>query len=192
MTDLILGTTGEKLKSILSEYKEEYKRECRNSRDAYMKTLGAGANIPAEGVLYGNESRTRFSETCNKLSTSAREIVDEELEKVKAKKGEAPSSDTVNTLLLASTRTKVSEADLDDLIHSHGGNYQAYRTIQDIAAKNDIRLVDHPLVAREKSIIDLQNNLNKTLTIRNAESGHANDGFIALLSAEVDRVFPNE
>ncbi len=181
-----------KLKELLGEYKENWDAECRISRDAYIKTLGAGSPVPAEGMIYGEESKARFDEKCRELSGKADVLLNEELTKLKDKKGEAPSTDATNTLMLASTRSELTEEDISDLIHSYGDNYQAYRTIQDIASKSGHRLNDHPLAQKETAIMDLQHNMDKTLSLYNANSGHASDGYLSFVELQIDQVFPNE
>ena len=190
MSNYYVGTTNDKLKSLLSEYKTEFDMVSRASRDAYMRTLGAGAKVPEESRIYGEEFVDRFNGKSDELRGRADEILNGEIEAVKVKKGEAPSTDATNTIMLASVRSNVSKNDVDDLVRSYGENYQAHRAIQDIAEKNNYHIADHPLIERDADLVGLQNTMDKVLSHYNAYEGKASDGYLAMVGMQIDQVFP--
>ena len=179
------------LKSLVSQFKDGFRIKCDSSRNAYMKTLSPGAPMPLEGRIYGDGNRQEFESECMGYRNKAREILGDYLGDLKKKATEAPSTDAVNTISLLNMRSNITEREIDDLLTRYGDNPQAWRAINSIAIDHDIRVFkDHPVYEEISTVEDLGASLDKAISLQSAESGHASDGYIALVNAQIDGAFP--
>lgn len=180
------------LKQILSEYKDEYRIICSTSREKYMQTLPVGSQIPKEGMIYGQEYKQVFDESCKGYQAKAYKILSDAHSELKKEATEAPSTEAVNSLALLNMRKDITETEIEDLINRYGDNPQVWKTIRSIAGENGIRVSDHPINEQIRNIEGLMHTLNSTLSVASASKGHAGDGFLSMVAMQIDDAFPVE
>ncbi len=182
-----------KLKGILKEYKDEFDKRSMASRDAYIKNLRPGESIPTEGRIYNVDNhREYFSQRCIEIRAKADAVLDGEINAIRAKKSEAPTTEAVNAITLAAARQNINKDDIDDLIRGFGNNYQSYRSIQDLAQSHHIEFFeDHPLAAQEQSLSDLKHSIDKYIGIDSADAGRVSGGYPSFLEMTIDSVIPD-
>ena len=185
------STINKELKELLNTFKDSYRTTCYASRVQYMKTLPAGSQIPKEGVIYGDAEKQQFDLDCKGFRDKANKILSDAHSELKKEATEAPSTEAVNSITLLNMRKDITETDVDDLLTRYGSNPQAWKTIKSIANDHDIRgFRDHPIDEQIQNIEGLANTLNKTLSLASASSGHAGDGFLAMVAGQIDQTFP--
>lgn len=181
------------LKSIISQFKDSYRIACDSSRDAYMKTLAAGAPIPKEGSLYGETFKNEFESMCSGYRDKARKIVEKKLSELREEVTKAPSTEAVNSITLLNMRNNITEAEIDDLLTRYGDNVQAWRTIVSIARDHNIYAFrDNDIDERIAAAESLERTLDKALSAQSAIGGRASDGFLSMVELDIDKVFPIE
>lgn len=185
--------TNKELKSIISQFKDSYRIACDSSRNEYMKTLSAGARVPKEGILYGNERRQEFESMCAGYRDKALALLNKVLSDLHDKMTEAPSTDAVNSITLLGLRKNISQSEIENLLERYGDNPQAWNTIVSIARDHNISSFgDHPIEGQISDINDLSRSLERVLSTRSAIDGHATDGFLSMVEMQIDEVFPAE
>lgn len=190
---IINEKVNKELKSIISQFKDSYQIACDSSRNAYMKTLPAGARVPKEGILYGDERRQEFESMCAGYRDKALALLNKVLSDLHDKMTEAPSTDAVNSITLLGLRENISQSEIENLLERYGDNPQAWNTIVSIARDHDIRAFsDHPIEGQISAINDLSRSLERVLSTRSASAGHATDGFLSMVEMQIDEVFPAE
>lgn len=180
------------LKTITSQFKDAYRISCDSSRNAYMRTLAPGSPVPKEGIIYGDDYRREFESMCAGYQDRAQTILKDALEDLVKIETEAPSTEAVNSITLLKMRDDITEKEIDNLLTKYGDNPQAWRALVSIARDHKIRTFpDHPVYTEIENIENLGANIEKTLTLRSAEQGHA-EGYISFLDAMIDGAFPTE
>lgn len=185
--------TNKELKSILSQFKDSYRIACDSSRNAYMKTLSAGAQVPKEGMIYGEDRRREFESMCAGYRDKALEILNKVGTELREKATEAPSTEAVNSITLLNMRKNITEDEIDNLLTRYGDNPQAWETIVSIARDHDIHAFnDHPIKRQIEAVDGLARTMERTISAQSANGGHASDGFLAMIEMNIDDVFPIE
>jgi hypothetical protein len=186
-----MANANKELKKIMNDFNETYKRVCAQSRDEYIKSLGPGAMIPNDGPrIYTENGKNFFTEECRKYKAKAHEIIDAQINDLKNKITEAPSTEAVNSITLLKLRDSVTEKEISDLMERYGDNVQAYKALNSIAYAHDIKSFgDHPLCDRLDNVEALSASIDKTLVPWN---NHISDGFIGFFNMDIDSVFPAE
>lgn len=182
------------LKSILSQFVDAYRIVCENSRNEYMKTLAPGAQIPKEGVIYGEDFKKEFDSMCAGYRNKALEIVEKKLSELRDKATEAPSTEAVNSIALLNMRKDITEDEIDNLLTRYGDNAQVWKTLVSIAKEHDIYTFReiNDLDEKVQTLVDLEKNLEKTLSVMSALAGHATESFMSLIAMDIDEAFPIE
>lgn len=182
------------LKSILSQFVDAYRIVCENSRNAYMKTLAPGAQIPKEGMIYGEDFKDEFDSMCAGYRNKALEIVEKKLSELRDKTTEAPSTEAVNSIALLNMRKDITEDEIDNLLTRYGDNAQVWKTLVSIAKEHDIYTFRelNDLDEKVQTLVDLEKNLEKTLSVMSALAGHATESFMSLIAMDIDKAFPIE
>lgn len=176
------------LKSIISQFKDSYRIACDTSRNAYMKTLSAGAQIPREGFIYGDNFKAEFESMSSGYRDKVREIIGKNLSELREKMTEAPSTEAVNSITLLNMRKDVTENEIENLLSRYGDNHQARNTIVSIARNHGIyNFGDDETTERIADLESLESNLTKSLS-----ASTANDGLFAMMELDIDDVFPVE
>lgn len=179
------------LKTILSQFKDSYRMICDSSRNSFMKTLSPGAPVPREGLIYGNDCLDEFESMCLGYRDRAKEIFDKLISELKDKVTQAPSSEAVNLISLLGVRKDVTKEEIDNLLEKYGDNPQTWKSLVSIAKENGINTYgENDLEVQLREIEDLSKSIEKTLSSSSAQGGHATDGFLAMLSAQIDNVLP--
>lgn len=185
--------TNKELKSIISQFKDSYRIACDSSRNEYMKTLSAGARVPKEGILYGDERRQEFESMCAGYRDKALALLNKVLSDLHDKMTEAPSTDAVNSITLLGLRKNISQSEIENLLERYGDNPQAWNTIVSIARDHNLSYFgNHPIEGQISAINDLSRSLERVLSTRSAIDGHATDGFLSMVEMQIDEVFPAE
>ena len=186
-------TINKELKDILAKYKDSYKSICETSRAEYMQTLPAGAEIPKEGVIYGDKYKAAFESKCLEYKNDIRKIMNDTINDLKAKATEAPSTEAVNAITLLNMRKNVTKTEIDDMLNRYGDNVQAWRTIVSIANDNDLHDFRQCEVdAQFEQVEGLSRSLENSISANKASQGYAGAGFMSLIEAQIDGTFPAE
>ena len=171
--------TNKELKSIISQFKDSYRIACDSSRNEYIKTLSAGARVPKEGILYGDERRQEFESMCAGYRDKALALLNKVLSDLHDKMTEAPSTDAVNSITLLGLRKHISQSEIENLLERYGDNPQAWNTIVSIARDHDIHAFnDHPIKRQIEAVDGLARTMERTISAQSANGGHASDGFL--------------
>lgn len=177
----------EELKNVLTEYVRCYEIACENSRAAYIKGLAPGARLPKEGVIYGDDEKARFANSCTEYREKMCAFIDDEESKVKSALTAAPSTDAVNACTLLDLRASKDRAEYERLMEKYSNDPQTCDTIQAIAAKNGVHdLPENGSAAKLDALENLRRQIMRSITPKEAEEGKATTGYIALLSAVID------
>lgn len=175
------------VKQILKEYAGAFTRACDDSRKTLIETLKPGAKIPDAGKIYGDAFRDQFIKTADEYKGRALKIIDDEIRTVNARLAEAPSTDAVNSISLLAMRQNVTIGEVERLLNTYGSNAQAYDAIKDIAYSKGIKGINNnPIAVKAEMLADARHNIEKTINISEAERGHANDGYLAIVGAMID------
>lgn len=186
-------TVNKELKTIISQFKDSYNMICDSSRAEYMKTLRPGAQIPREGTIYGEESKAEFDSMCSGYREKAREILDGVVSDLKVRLTDAPSAEAVNAISLLNMRKNVTREEVEDLLGRYGDNPQAWRTIASIASEHGVRGIGESATEEQyRDVLGVRNSLERTLYPSSAMAGHAESGYLSMLGAHIDQVFPAE
>lgn len=179
------------LKKIIRDYQEGYEKACAASREAYMKTLAPGATVPQAGRIYQQADKEAFKSKCNGYKALANAALDGLVSSLGDAVTSAPSTDAVNAITLLSLQKNATKKDVARLLNTYGNNVQAYKTIVSIAHERGIDEYPrtHPEEATLDNIEKLRDTLNSTLTLHNAEMGHAG-AYMSFVAAEVDEALP--
>lgn len=182
------------LKSILSQFVDAYRMICESSRNAYMKTLSAGDPVPQEGAIYGENFKSEFESMSAGYREKALEIVEKKLSGLRDKATEAPSAEAVNSIALLNMRKDITEDEIDNLLTRYGDNVQVWKTLVSIAKAHDIHVFreDTDLETEIRILTDLEENLEKALSVTSALKGHATEAFMSMVAMDIDRAFPVE
>ena len=181
------------LKTIISQYLDDYKAICNSSRNDYIKTLVPGSPVPPEGAIYTDEKKSEFRSIVDGYRTKAFSIIDKAYEDLKDKSTAAPSSDAVNSIALLNMRKEISEKDISDLLNAYGDNYQAYSTINSIARDHGIKTFkDHRIKEDMDGVGEIESAMDKFINYQRTTSGRSGDGLRAMIEARIDEVFPVE
>ena len=181
------------LKTIISQYLDDYKAICNSSRNDYIKTLVPGSPVPPEGAIYTDEKKAEFRSLVEGYRTKAFSIIDKAYKDLKDKSTVAPSSDAVNSIALLNMRKDISEKDIEDLLDKYGNNVQAYSTINSIARDHGIKTFkDHRIKEDMDGVGEIESVMDKFINYERATSGRAGDGLRAIIEAKIDKVFPVE
>ena len=157
--------TKERLREITNDFMNEYAGYCVQSRNEYLKTLKPGTPTPSEGKIYGDAFLRSFNERADFYRSKVDALLGGKLDEIAKVKTTAPSSDVVNLLTMLSFRDNINENDIDEVMQAHGDNYQAYRALQDIAKKHNVRIYqDHPLVSQEEVLKSAKKALDSFMT----------------------------
>ena len=175
------------LKKIINDFKDDFTRTAESSKKEYLMTLPSGARIPNEMKIYNSEELSKFKERTAERKAKALSILDEHLTEVHEKMTAAPSPDAVATLSLLATRNNLTSGELDHLVKQYGDNYQSYRALQDIGAKNNMRIPDHNLTRQESDLNDLRSSIEKVMTYEKISSS-SSLGVYAFIASTVDGV----
>lgn len=181
------------LKSIVSRFGDSFSTMCETSRNAYMRTLAPGAQIPREGILYGQDARDEFESMCAGYRAEADIILNDLASELKKKTTDAPDTDAVNTISLLKMRGDIAPDEVSDLLDRYGENPQAYRAIVAIANEKGLKefeLAKHPVDEALQNVADLSTTLRRTLSESSASAGHASEGFLDMVSAQIDLAIP--
>ncbi len=178
----------EGIKELLKDYSDSFRINKQRAKEEQMLKLPAGARAPKDVELYG-EYKDSFNEKVMEIKYKVKDIIDPIRKDLINQTTDAPDTDAINTVSLLSTRKKVSEDDIYNMLDRYGNNYQVYNAVKDIAIDHEIRVPDHPIDREIENIDNLLANCNQ-LSLRNAENGHASAGYIALMGMSVDDAFP--
>lgn len=181
-----------RLKSIVSEWADTYRRTVERSRQEFVATAQGGETIPAAGRLCGKAAYTAFEDQCAAYREEAQNIIEESLQQLREKMVEAPSADAVHAVELLALRADITKDEVELLLEKYGGNVQAYKAIASVASKNGIRGYVSPLETRAQDMETLQAAFRRSISAASAENGHASPGFCDMLQMQVDQAFPVE
>ena len=177
----------EKLKQLVGDFSNDFRKACDKSREEYMKTLAPGQTVPKAGQLYTKEARDAFANKCNGYRQQATSIFDEAAEKLDAEITKPPTNDEVNTVTMLKMRSSLSASEADSLLTSNRGNVQTYRAIKDIAAEHGHKgFRDHPVDQAAANLKDLQSNVMSYFSVQSAEKGHASGSFASIITSMID------
>ena len=184
--------TNKDLKAIMSQFRDSYRSMSESSRMEYMKTLAPGAQVPKEGVIYGDERRSEFETMCRGYRAKASDVIQGAIGDLKKVMTESPSTDAVNTITLLNLRADVTPEEIQDLIGRYGDNVQAYKAIASVANEKGVRGYNlaHPIEIAIRDAEDLERAIERSVSAFSAASGHTSDAFISMIDSQIDSVFP--
>lgn len=178
------------LKTILNDFAKEYTARSEASYNNYIKTLAPGSTLPPKGGFFGKADKMAFSVEAENLKLKAYGIIDDEIAELKAKQTATPTDDDVRTLSLLNMRTTIGREELNNYADRFAGSEICYRTLQDIARKNDYFLPDNLIETKIANLNDLKSSIGRSLTPDKAiNENTASDGFGAFMGMYVDDYF---
>lgn len=181
------------LKVILDKYAQDYAHTAEASRNAFMQSAKGGDIIPVPGRIYGNDYRAQFEEQCRGYQAEAAKILDEVISATRAEATEAPSQEAVRVVQMLQLREELTADEVHNLLSVYGSNAQAYKAIASVAASKGVRVMPCSIDEELKGLEALKRDMVRTLTLANADRGHATDGFIAFFkSVSIDAVLPTD
>lgn len=144
------------LKAIFSQLQDVYNSTSIASRNEYLKTLAPGSQVPEEGLIYGDENRDEVRSIISGLYDRAIALLSEYKNKLVEEETKAPEEDVVSAISLLSMRGTTTLEEINHFLDMYGENYQAFKTIVDIATRNKIRIVEtHPLMVEIEELDNL-------------------------------------
>ena len=190
-------SNNKRLKELLVTYSDAFTRACEESRKEALEKLvpGVPAPVPQKGIIHGAAYKERFGEECRKIRSEAIDILNAEADRIDKEKAVAPSEEAVRSISLFKMRgdKSIKTEDVDRLLDTYGGNYQAFKTITSIAHEKGIRTGRvHPLEGKDEVIGNLIHTFSYEINPWSAERGHASAGFCSMLGASIDEVFPEK
>ena len=117
-----MSNTNKKLKEITTSYRNDYERICRDSREECLKEMKPGERIPKDGIIYGDEAKELFNAKAIEYRNNANALIDAELDAIRHKISEAPSTEALNSVSLMALRKNVTSENINDLISRYGDN----------------------------------------------------------------------
>lgn len=184
-------TTNKELKKVLDDFNREYKAKSEESREAYIRHLPAGQAVPPKGRIYGDENKAAFTKLCLEKRAQVRDIIGKEIDSLRSKMAEAPTTEAVNSVQLLKMRDNVSEEEISTLLDKYGDNNQVRSALVDIASAHGYHSFSRSGdEERLKDIEGLQNSLENSLSIKSMED--KGEAYASWLGCAVDNLFPEE
>lgn len=181
------------LKVILDKYAQDYAQTAEASRNAFMQSAKGGDKIPISGQIYGNDYKAQFESRCNGYQAEAEKILDGVITETRANATKAPSDEAVRVVQMLKLRKELTPDEVYNLLSVYGSNAQTYKAIASIAASNGVRVMPCPIDEELKDLEALKRDMLKTLTLNNAEGGHATESFLSFFkSVSIDAVLPTD
>lgn len=179
------------LKTILDKYAQDYAQTAEQSRQDFIQSANGGEMIPVPGRIYGNDYKAQFEMRCRGYQAEAEKILNGVIADIRTKATEAPSDEAVRVVQMLQLREDLTADEVYNLLSVYGNNAQAYKAIASVAVSKGVRVMPCPIDEELKDLEALKRDTMKTLTIYNAEGGHADESFMSFFKAmSVDRVLP--
>lgn len=137
------------------------------------------------------EAKRNFETKSAALRDKVNQIMKEEENSLKEQKVRI-SQDALNAINMMKNRPYISKSDIDNLMHTYGDSYAAYKEIQNMAINNNYRLpYVHELEGKDKELENMKSLLNKTISYNGAKGGLTSDAFISNFESSIDSVIPD-
>ena len=181
------------LKAIFSQLQDVYNTTSVASRNEYLKTLAPGSQVPEEGLIYGDENKDEVRSMISGLYDRALEILNTYKEKLVEEETAAPEENVVSAISLLSMRETTTLEEINHFLDMYGENYQAFKTIVDIANRHKIRIVEtHPLVIELEELDNLIDAVKKFYFDISTLSAAISDWRIDGILQNIDEALPIE
>lgn len=182
-------TINSELKQVIKDFSDEYAKKAEESRQEYIKHLPAGQAIPPKGIIFGDNNKDTFNQSCVEKRQKVRAIIDKEIRPLKLKLTEAPSTDAVNSIQLLKMRNSVSEKEISDLLDRYGDNDQVRAALVDIGKDHGYHSFSRSSnEERIENLEDLKRSLENSLTLKRMED--RGSAFYSWLNSVIDNIFP--
>lgn len=175
--------------------KDAYDHFTEESWKAKVKTLKPGAPTPEHGVFYDEDNRIAFNKALLDFGADAKNTFklfknDLGLRTVAAPSADAERAIKVFSMTPAGDNMPSYRAQVDNMVNAYGSNPLAHEAIRSIAAQNGVHVEPHPAMRTQRSLADIEMNLNHFFDGNSVHSLEAkapfDSGSVAFTAAMID------
>ena len=131
------------LSKLYHEYIDIYNKYVDIAYKEELQKLKPGQRTPQKNGLKTNDLREKFDDKAYELRNKALDIIDTNIEALKAEKTAPPSVEATNYITLLKDRTDLTDRDIMEAMDAYGDNYSAFMAIKNIAKDKKIRVNTH-------------------------------------------------
>lgn len=158
------------LQTIVSQFQDSYNVTAAASiRDAKLR-LQPGDAVPEEGKIIGDVFRNEFESLANGYRERAGKIIDGKIKGYEEYLTAAPSDEAVRVISMLGNRDHISSEEFDLVVEKYGDNYQAYKALNDIGARNGYHLAENERQAEYEALKGFKRSMDTYFSLSGAEN----------------------
>ena len=126
------------LRGISAKHTQIHQECSKRALDELREQLQPGETLPKVKGIATEKQRAIYKEASMPLINEAMAEIEKIQAHVDAVKGAAPTQEAVNYITMLSLRANITQEDIEVATKIYGENYNAMRTINDIARQHDL------------------------------------------------------